>query len=108
MLGLRSIVVGDHHRIVVNPQVSIESGQQVLSQVTGVPCGQGRGQALAELMEDGLGHEGQGHLSVADVEVEGSGALPSQGLVEIEKFFDAPALGKVAGELADFVIVAGG
>jgi hypothetical protein len=32
-----------------------------------------------------LGHQGHGHLSVTDVEVECTSPMPTQGLVEFEK-----------------------
>ena len=37
-----------------------------------------------------LGHQRHGHLSVTDVEVEGTSPMPTQGLVEFEKLFDMP------------------
>jgi len=39
-----------------------------------------------------LGQQGHTHLSVADVEIERTGPMPTQGLVEFKKLFDMPAL----------------
>ena len=53
-------------------------------------------QALAQLVQRGLSQKSQGHLTVADAEIEGAGTLPAQFLVVMEKLLHVPALGKVA------------
>lgn len=105
---MRGVVVGDHDGVVVDANVAFEPVEKILGQMAGVPGLEGFGEALAELVESGLGEQGHGHLSVADVEVEGSGAVPSKVLVGVEEFLDAPALGIVAGEQRDLVVLAGG
>ena len=47
----------------------------------------GGAEALAELVDEGLGQQRQGHLAIADIEVERAGRLPTQGLVELEELF---------------------
>ncbi len=55
-----------------------------------------------------LGHQGHGHLSITDVEVEGPSPMPTQGLVEFEKLFEMPALWIMNREILDFVTVGSG
>ena len=76
--------------------------------MAGFPGVEGRAKASAQWVDGGLGEKGQGHVAVADVEVERAGAFPAERLVGVEEFFDVPAVGEVAGEGVDGVVVAGG
>ena len=55
-----------------------------------------------------MGDEGEGSPGVTDVEIQGAGAAPSQGLFQVEEFFGVPAFGEFGGELSDSVRVVGG
>src|SRR5262249_3566748 len=94
-LDIRRVVVGDNDGVVVNTDVSIQSSEEVLSQMGRIPTFKGIANSLPELMNHRLGEQSHGHLAIADVEVESAGALPTQILIELEKLFDVPALGKV-------------
>lgn len=71
--------------------------------MAGVPVGDRLADSLPQLMNGRLGNEGHGGLSVADVQVKGAGAFPSQRLIGIEEFFDMPALWKLLGKNLNFV-----
>ena len=71
-----------------------------------IPGGEGISEALAKLVTGGLGDEGHGHLTKADVEVQGTGTFPAQGLIGIEEFLDMPALRVVDGQVENLVTVA--
>jgi hypothetical protein len=58
-------------------------------------------------MEGGLGDPGHGQMPVADIQVEGAGAVPAQRMVEFEELFDRPALRVVPGQDGDFGPVGG-
>src|SRR6266550_5989489 len=49
-------------------------------------------------MDQALCHQGQGHLSQADVKVQGAGTFPAQVLIEAEELFDVPAIREVDGQ----------
>ena len=74
----------------------------------GIPLRKRLAQSLTHLVNSRLGHQCHGHLSVTDVEVEGTSPMPTQGLVEFEKLFDMPALWVMNGQILDFVTVDGG
>src|ERR1700716_2190942 len=73
-----------------------------------IPVRKGFAQSLTHLVNSRLGHQGHGHLSVADVEIERTGPMPTQGLVEFEKLFDMPALWIMNSQILDFVTVDSG
>jgi hypothetical protein len=52
-------------------------------------------QALAQLMDDRLGHQRQGHLPEPDVEVQGASSLPAEVLIEAKELLDVPTIGKI-------------
>ncbi len=106
-IGVGGVVEGDEDGVVVDADVTVESGEQVRGEVLGVPGAEGFAEALARLVEDGLGDEGEGHGAVADVEVESAGAVPAKGLIGVEEFFDVPALGKVGGQGMELVALGG-
>lgn len=68
----------------------------------------GLSQSLTHLVNSRLGHQGHGHLSVTDVEVQRTSPMPTQGLVEFEKLFDMPTLWIMNGQILNFVTVDGG
>src|ERR1700738_4846560 len=102
------VIVGDQNCIVLDTHVAFESAENVSGQVRGIPLRKGLAQSLTHLVNSRLGHQRHGHLSVTDVEVERTGPMPTQGLVEFEKLFDMPALRIVNCQILDFVTVGGG
>lgn len=107
-LRVWSVVVGDDDGVVFNSQIAFDAPKEILGEVEGIPLAEGFSEALAQLVNGGLGEQSHGHLSVADVEIEGSGALPAEGLIEFEEFFDMPALGIGNGEILDFIAIGSG
>src|SRR5439155_7540155 len=63
-----------------------------------IPLVEWRAQAAAQLMDESLSQQGHGHLSQANMQVEGTGAFPTQVLVEAEELFDVPAVRKIASQ----------
>src|SRR2546426_5876817 len=63
-----------------------------------IPLFEWRAQAAAQLMDESLSQQGHGHLSQANMQVEGTGAFPTQVLVEAEELFDVPAVRKIASQ----------
>jgi len=55
----------------------------------------GGAQAAAQLMDQRLSDQRQGHLSQANVQVEGAGPFPTQVLVKAEELLDVPAVGEI-------------
>ena len=49
-------------------------------------------------MEGRLGDHPHRQMTVADIEVERSGAMPAQRLIEFKELLDLPALRKVLGQ----------
>lgn len=102
-LGLGRVVVGDDDGVAMNADVSVPRREALFGEVGGIPLAERLAQSLAELIEGGLGEEGEAHLAVADMEVEGAGALPAQGLVVVKELLDVPAFGEVDDETFDLV-----
>src|ERR1700686_990631 len=102
------VIVGNQDRILLDTHIAFESAENVCGQVRGIPVRKGFAQSLTHLVNSRLGHQGHGHLSVTDVEVERTGPMPTQGLIEFEKLFDMPALWIVNSQILDFVTVGGG
>jgi len=102
-LGFGRVVIGDKNGVPLDADVPIPCRQALLGEVGGIPPAEGLTQTLTQLMEDGLSHEGERHLAVANMEVEGAGALPAQGLVVVEELLDVPAFGEIEDEALDFI-----
>src|SRR6266496_4153425 len=49
-------------------------------------------------MDGSLGHQHHCQVTVADIEVEGSGAVPAQSLIEFKELLDVPTLRIVPGQ----------
>ena len=106
--GIGGVVVGDHDRVVADSQVALQARQERLGQVAGIPAGVRFAQATAQLVEQCLCDQGRRHLPVADVEVQGSRAVPAQGLMRVEELLDVPAFGIVQRQGIDFIPVGSG
>ena len=106
--GVGCVVEGDEEGVVADAEVAVETGEESVGEMGGFPGVEGGAESLSQGMEAGLSQEGEGHASVADVEVEGSGAFPAEGLIGVEEFFDVPALGVMDGEVLDLVAGGGG
>ena len=106
VLRLRGIIVGDDDGIVGDADVALESSEEVFGQVGSIPLSNGQIESLAELMNGGLSDEGHGHVPVADVQIKSPGALPPEGLIGIEEFFQVPALGVVFNEGVEGIVMA--
>jgi len=102
VVDLGAIVQRDTEGITTDAEVAFEGAEEVLGQMRRVPVTEGRGKALAQHIGGGLGEKGQGHTAVPDVQVEGAGPVPAEGLVVVKKLFDMPALRVVAGKAFDF------
>lgn len=107
-LGIGSVVVSDHDGVVFDSQIAFDASEEVVGEVKAIPLAEGFSEALAQLVNGGLGEQSHGHLSVADVEVEGSSALPAESLIEFEELLDMPALGIGDGEILDFIAIGRG
>ncbi len=101
------IVEGNDDGVIANADIAVDAAEDGGGEVGGVPDGAGIAEALVELMADGLGDERQGHLTESDVEVEGAGAFPAEGLIGVKELLDMPALGVVDGQVEDLVAIAG-
>ena len=88
----------------MDPQVAFQTAKEVLGEMNRLPLVERRAQALAELVEERLGQQGQSHLPEADVEIQGAGALPAEGLLETVKLLEVPTIGKVLGQGRHFPI----
>ena len=108
LFRLGGIVDGDEDGVaVLDAKVAVHASEDGGGEMGGVPGCERMVQTSAELMAGGLCEERHGCLSVADVEVEGSGAFPSHLLIGVEEFFDVPSFGEIQGEGFDFVSEAG-
>ena len=77
--------------------IAVEPLKDFFCEMRSVPTRHGLPEPLAELRKGRLGDQGQAHLPVADMEVEGAGPLPPERLMDAEELFDVPALGVIAG-----------
>lgn len=107
-LGVWGVVEGNEDGVVGDPDVAVEPVEEGVGEVGGVPAFEGLSDAVSDLVDKGLGHKGHGGLAVADVQVEGAGAFPSEGLIGVEELFDVPAFGIISGKGLDVVECGGG
>lgn len=107
LLGLRGVVISDDDRVLMDSDVSFQAAEKIPGKVRCVPLVIGRAQALAQLVNQRLRHQGHGHLAQADVQVERASALPAQILVETKELFDMPAIRKIARQGRHFRPLAG-
>jgi hypothetical protein len=56
-------------------------------------------------MNSGLSKKGHGHVAVSDMEIEGAGAVPSEGLVGVEEFFHMPPSRVLFDEGLNFIAI---
>src|ERR1700756_979381 len=94
-----SVVVGDQDGIVKDTQVAFEGTEDLSGQVRGIPVRKRAAEPLAYLGDGRLSHQSHRHLSVADIEIERTGPMPTQGLVKFKKLFHMPALWIVEREI---------
>jgi len=66
-----------------------------------------RAEALAHHEAGGLSHQGHGHLPIADIQIHGPCALPTQGLIVFEELFNVPSLGIMTGKVLQFIPITG-
>lgn len=102
------VVEGNEDGVVGDADVAVESAEEGVGEVGGVPAFEGFSDAVSQLVDGGLGQKRHGGLSVADMEIEGAGAFPSASLVGVEEFFDVPAVGIVARKRLHVVEGGGG
>ena len=103
LLSLGGDIIGDDNRVLFDAQVPFPAAEPSAGEVGGVPVPVGLGQALAQLLNQRLGDQGQGHLAQTDIKIEGAGAPPTQVLIVAEELFDVPAVGEVTGEGGDLL-----
>jgi len=87
------IVEGYDDGVVMNADIAIEPLEEIATEVRSTPGLEGDAETLTELVGGRLSDERHRHLSVADMEVEGSGAIPTESLIGLEELFDVPAFG---------------
>ena len=97
LLGLRRVVIGHAEGVLLNPHVAFQTAEEISGEVDRIPLIKRRPQTLAQLMDERLGQEGHGHLSVPDVEVQGARAFPAEVLIKAKELLDLPTVGKVGG-----------
>jgi len=107
-LPVGGIMAGDDDGVVLHAHIACQAAENILRQMGGIPGGEGRAQALPELMDCRLGHQGQRHVPVTNVQVEGARPLPAQSLVEFEKLLDMPALRIMDAQVGDLGTGRGG
>lgn len=108
VLHVGCVVVGHHDGVVDDLYRALQTAEEIVREMLGVPLCEGRAQALAQLVHESLRNHRQGHLAIADVQVEGAGPLPAEGLIELKKLLDVPTIRVVLGEVEQFGAVAGG
>src|SRR5207247_11434963 len=96
--SVRRIVECDHNRLLLDPNVTFQAFKEVAGQVRGIPLHKGRAQALPQLVNGRLSDHHHSQMTVADIEVEGSSAVPTQRLVELEELLHMPALRIIPGQ----------
>lgn len=101
------VVEGDDEGVAPDPNVALQSREELLGKMRGIPIAHRGPQALAKLMEGRLGDEGQAHMAVADIQVEGTRSIPSEGLMVLEELLDMPSVRVILGQRLDFVASAG-
>src|ERR1035437_3070073 len=94
LMSLGSVVISDQDRVLVDAHVAFQAAEQVAGEMDRIPLVEGRTQALAQLVDEPLGQQGQGHLSQPDVEVQGAGAFPAQVLIKAKELLDVPTIRK--------------
>jgi len=72
--GGGGVVEGYEDGVIGDADVAIEAHEEALGEAVGLPAAIGLAEALAQLVDGRLGGQGQGQMSVSDVEVQGSGA----------------------------------
>src|SRR5436190_17330430 len=92
------IVECDHNGLLFDSNVSFQTFKEMAGQMSGIPLREGRTQALAQLVKGSLGYQYHCQMTVADIEVERSGAVPAQSLIEFKELLDVPALRIVLGQ----------
>src|ERR1019366_614331 len=83
--GIRRIVERDHNRFLLDPNVSLQALKEIAGQMSGIPLRERCTQSLPQLVNGGLGDQHHAQMSIANVEVERSGAVPAQRLIEFKE-----------------------
>src|SRR6266581_583218 len=96
--GVWRIIERHHNGLLFDSNVSFQAFKEIAGQMSGVPLHEGRSQALPQLVDGGLGHQHHCQMTVADIQVERSGAVPAQSLIEFKELLDMPALWIVLGQ----------
>jgi len=78
--------------LLFDSNASFQTFKEIAGQMSGVPLHEGRTQPLPQLVDGSLGYQHHGQMIIADIEVERSGAVPAQSLIEFEELLDMPAL----------------
>ena len=91
-LLVRCVVVGDKDGVIFDAYIAFQRAKNFSSQMCDIPLGKRLSQSLGHLMNGRLGQQGHAHLPVADIEIERTSPMPTQGLVEFKKLLDVPAL----------------
>ena len=91
-LGIGCVVESNENGVVHHTEVAVETLKEALAKMAGLPLLVWLAQALAELVNDGLGNERHGQLGISDMEIQCSGTVPSHGLVGVEELFEMPTV----------------
>lgn len=105
-VGLGGVVEGDENGVIASADVAVDSAKDGGGEVGSVPGGEGRAEALAELVTNGLGNERHRHLAEANIEVQGAGTFPAEFLIGIEELLDMPALGIMDRQVENLIAIA--
>jgi hypothetical protein len=103
-----SVIIGDQDCIVHNTQIAFEGAKDLSGQVRGIPARKGVPELLTHLVDCGLSHQSHSHLSVANIKIERTGPMPTQGLVKFKKLFDMPAFWIMEGQILYFITIGSG
>ena len=93
--AIGSVIVRYDDRIMDDSNIPFYAEEEVFGKVAGIPGAKRFTESAPEPVNSGLGHQGHGHLSVADVQVHRTCSLPAERLIGIEKLFNMPTFGKI-------------
>jgi len=97
LLNLRQQVMeGARWIALAASNITVETFEQCFGNMAGVPFRDRFSVPLAKLVDERLGDQRHGHLTVANIEIQGPSTLPPKILIGIEELFDVPTLRVIA------------
>ena len=78
--------------LLFDADVSFQPLKEIAGQMSRIPLRERQPQTLTQLVNGALGDQDHAQMTIADIQVERSGAVPAQGLIEFKELLDMPAL----------------